>query len=157
MNLLRHSVPAKPMCTNPCSQVILDVSNLPGGGSSYLSGDELAVWAENPAEAVTSVAAGLALHGSRLDAMFLLQRVEFVHPSAPGADVHEDDKVGTPPPASAAEVDDGGLDCAPFPLPNSYRTILTRYVALCDKPSYEAMRALPLFAPEASRPLTART
>jgi hypothetical protein len=128
-------------------QVILDVSNLPGGGSSYLAGDELAVWAENPAEVVNSVAAALGLQGSHLDAMFLLQK------SRQG-DKQDEEKSGAYPlphdDGEDEEDEEEGLDCATFPLPNTYRTVLTRYVALYDKPSYEAIRALPLYAPEVS-------
>ncbi|KAG2495440.1 hypothetical protein HYH03_006386 [Edaphochlamys debaryana] len=123
-------------------QVILDVSDLPGGGLSYLAGDELAVWGENPAEAVEAVAMALGISGKGLDSMFLLQSRD--GRSASGA------KDESGPHAARAE-DSAGLSSAPFPLPNSYRTILKRYVALSDVPSFEAVQAMARFAPEGSR------
>ncbi|KXZ51504.1 hypothetical protein GPECTOR_12g467 [Gonium pectorale] len=109
-------------------QVILDVSGLPGGGLSYLAGDELAVWGENSPEVVEAVAAALGLTGDRLDGMFLLQNA-----------------------AAVEDETDSGLATAPFTLPNTYRTVLTRYAALCDRPSYEAVRAMASYAPEEIR------
>ncbi|KAG2495439.1 hypothetical protein HYH03_006385 [Edaphochlamys debaryana] len=122
-------------------QVVLDVSDLPGGGLSYLAGDELAVWGENPAEAVEAVAMALGISGTGLDSMFLLQSVD----KDKNASSEEDEA------AEQKGDDSSGLSSAPFPLPNSYRTILTRYVALSDVPSFEAVQAMALYAPEGSR------
>ncbi|KXZ51520.1 hypothetical protein GPECTOR_12g483 [Gonium pectorale] len=113
-------------------QVIFDVSGLPGGSISYLAGDELEVWGENSPEVVEAVAAALGLTGDRLDGMFLLQQVA-------NEDGDEADALGS------------GLATAPFPLPNTYRTVLARYAALCDRPSYEAIRAMASYAPEEIR------
>ncbi|KAG2438015.1 hypothetical protein HXX76_005629 [Chlamydomonas incerta] len=150
--LLRGESGARPAGA-ATKQVIFDVRKVNGGGLSYLAGDELAVWGENPADAVETVATALGLGGGRLDSMFLLQRAE-----AAAADAQDGDDAAAAEAATAAAAagggggtDASGLSCAPFPLPNTYRTILTSYVALCDAPSWEAVRALALYAPQDER------
>ncbi|KAG2450636.1 hypothetical protein HYH02_004476 [Chlamydomonas schloesseri] len=132
-------------------QVIFDVRKVNGGGLSYLAGDELAVWGENPEDAVDAVATALGLGGSRLESMFLLQQRSA---AAAAGDDGEEAKAAEDAAAAAGgggSADASGLSCAPFPLPNTYRTILTSYVALCDAPSWEAVRALALYAPQDAR------
>lgn len=118
-------------------QVVLDVSSA-SLAASYQAGDEIAVYASNPASVVRDM--GSALGVTELDDMFLLQdqsaRIARFDQHAEPVDEDEDVKR-----KQALLLDH-------LPLPNTYHHILTHYLALEDTVSYSAMCALALLVPQ---------
>lgn len=103
--------------------LVLDVQGVLCG-TTYSAGDDVAIWAENNSVLVADFASKLGIFAQHLDDVFMLQRIQ----EGSGSLV--------------------GLSLQRFPLPNSFRTVLTLYAGLGERITFTAMPALASCAPD---------